>query len=723
MLLLVCPLVVRSERSEPARGVQLFRQTRTHLEFTPEGASILRDAPRPFCIVSIVGPTRTGKSALIGRCFATPASFEVGGDLFSKTSGVWISDRPRMMRVGEGADARTVAVYVLDTEGFHGVLQRTTRSFEANMFAAVCLMSSVVIYNSRAPLDAKDVERLRTFATTTAMVVEELAAHGLGDVAQLQQPSLIWAVQNINFRHLDAALARLRREAPQPVAPHPERASEPRRAGARPSEADLAQLTRALLAGTRDAAEEVDEPSGAGDERAGAKLDGAPAVALLARTTRADGAERDVTPRDERDLTPRAVAANALSDEVEEGLSEGEWSARAAVSRVFRSVELVPLHAPHHDDDILADLSAATDAQLSREYVRDMADLFKRCARRLQPMRLAGVELNGEACFWRVERWLLEGRVHMPEPSVAASIVEAQLRRACALLLREYSAAATGERAPSDASADGRAPPHVAHELGMAACAHDGDDCLGESAIRLDAQALARIAEPHDCLAARLVIARNDATAQFDALCARWLGDAAAPTRAASDGARADDGRRAVGAAHLARPLAAHAAAAIASRERAALGAQLDERMAQAMDAYARAAKHALDELAAQLCSRGEGALDRLCAADFVRWSAPLAHVEQGLAQAVGEVVARAQRDVASAAEYYGLRAPSLDQLENAAFVKLQQARAQIDAHRTARARLLRLARAVRAMLLFAALNALDAWRRGRWGGALESSW
>lgn len=740
-----------SERREPTRGVQLFRNTRTHLEFTPEGAEILRNAPRPFCIVSIVGPTRTGKSALIGRCFAEPASFEVGGDLFSKTSGVWISDKPSMIEVGEGEDTRTVAVYVLDTEGFHGVLQRTTQSFEANMFAVVCLMSSVVIYNSRAPLDAKDVERLRTFATTTSIVRAELTARGLGEVEQLPKPSLVWAVQNINFRHLDAAFARMRREVSRRTtdsaltadAGVPRVAGEGV-AGAGPSDEQLGALARTLLTGSPAAVhgKELEAQGDASDRDDAAGSAARATVRLAARSDDAASTERSGSlpeskedeaaaradaPGNRRQLTgrPRQGGSEDLTSEEEEGDSGG-----AAISHVFRSVELHPLHAPHHDDDILADLSAVADSELSAAYLSDTRELRARCARRLTALSLGGVELSGEAFYWHLERWLLEGRVHVPEPSVAASILEAKLRRVCALLAHEFSEEVVrprpqgheqGQGADAGGAGAERAewvPPHIAHAIGTGCTPARDADSTGDQGPLLDGASLALIAEPYERLAARLVIGRNDAAARFDQLCARWLHSASA----------GNGGIAVPGAARPPSPpwLSPQAAASIAAREKGALDGELDARMRGALAAYARAATRALDEIAAKLGSRGELALEAIRADDFVRWSTPLEQVEGGLAAAVGAVVERASAQLAAAAEYYGLRAPALDQLENTAFLKLRVARAQLEAHRAARLRLLRLLRTVRALLVFAALNALDAWRRGRWGGgpaALESPW
>ena len=59
------------------------------LELVQEGLDIIRAQTEPFAIVSVVGPTRTGKSSLLGRAFLQGENenvFEIGSGVHSYTA-------------------------------------------------------------------------------------------------------------------------------------------------------------------------------------------------------------------------------------------------------------------------------------------------------------------------------------------------------------------------------------------------------------------------------------------------------------------------------------------------------------------------------------------------------------------------------------------------------------------------------------------------------------
>lgn len=86
------------------------------LVVSEEGLAVLRAQREPFAIISAMGPTRTGKSATIGRAFLRGANenvFEVGTGVTSYTSGVWITSKPIEVDTGSG----TLRVLLIDSEG------------------------------------------------------------------------------------------------------------------------------------------------------------------------------------------------------------------------------------------------------------------------------------------------------------------------------------------------------------------------------------------------------------------------------------------------------------------------------------------------------------------------------------------------------------------------------------------------------------------------------
>ena len=136
----------------PIKAVQLFRKpslSTGQLEVVQEGLDALRAQTLPFAIVSAVGPTRTGKSSILGRTFLRgPAEnlFEVGGGVTSHTGGVWMTSEPVVLTPEGGGDP--IRVFIIDTEGFGGVGGLTSRTYEANLFGITYLLSSALIFVS-----------------------------------------------------------------------------------------------------------------------------------------------------------------------------------------------------------------------------------------------------------------------------------------------------------------------------------------------------------------------------------------------------------------------------------------------------------------------------------------------------------------------------------------------------------------------------------------------
>ena len=161
-----------------------------------EGLEVLRNAPKVFGIIAAVGPTRTGKSTILGRAFLRGKhenAFEIGGGVTSFTTGAHITNKPVLLDMPNG---RTLPVYLIDTEGFSGIGGRTSKTYEANLFGLMSLMSSAVIFNTVFPVDASTVSMLNRFASHAVSVLKELNLHQT--VVSRRPPTLLWTVQNFN---------------------------------------------------------------------------------------------------------------------------------------------------------------------------------------------------------------------------------------------------------------------------------------------------------------------------------------------------------------------------------------------------------------------------------------------------------------------------------------------------------------------------------------------
>ena len=184
------------------RAVPLFGKPEVstgRLLVMEEGLAVLRAQREPFAIVSAVGPTRTGKSSVLGRAFFRGDHeniFQPGSGVTSFTSGAWITNRPLEVETADGP----IRVLFIDTEGFSGVGGITSRTYEANLFGIVYLMSSAVIFNSMFPVDASTAASLNAHASHALQMLQALK-DGKSSVRR-KRPRLIWSVQGFNVYNL-----------------------------------------------------------------------------------------------------------------------------------------------------------------------------------------------------------------------------------------------------------------------------------------------------------------------------------------------------------------------------------------------------------------------------------------------------------------------------------------------------------------------------------------
>lgn len=92
-------------------------------------------------------------------------------------------------------------VFLVDTEGFNGVGQQTSMTYEANLFGLTFLFSNVMIFNSIFPVDAGTVRMIEGHCRHAMLVLQELEdAHIIYN--KNSRPAFVWAVQNFNLFNL-----------------------------------------------------------------------------------------------------------------------------------------------------------------------------------------------------------------------------------------------------------------------------------------------------------------------------------------------------------------------------------------------------------------------------------------------------------------------------------------------------------------------------------------
>lgn len=121
------------------------------LKVVNEALEILNSINKPIAVLSICGPFRTGKSYLLSHILGIPGAFEVGHSMNACTKGVWMATTV--------LECEDYAVILLDTEGMDSF--DAEANFVNSLLIVTTLLSSLLIYNSQAVPEWRDLEELR----------------------------------------------------------------------------------------------------------------------------------------------------------------------------------------------------------------------------------------------------------------------------------------------------------------------------------------------------------------------------------------------------------------------------------------------------------------------------------------------------------------------------------------------------------------------------------
>ena len=133
---------------------------RTTLQLNPMALEILRSITGPVCVISIVGPCRSGKSYILSRLISNTGAechFDLGHEMDPKTLGIWMWDQPFKLKLKDSDEE--VTIILLDTEGFD-VAYATDRG-DSQIFTLSVLLSSQLIYNSWSVPKRNDLSQMQ----------------------------------------------------------------------------------------------------------------------------------------------------------------------------------------------------------------------------------------------------------------------------------------------------------------------------------------------------------------------------------------------------------------------------------------------------------------------------------------------------------------------------------------------------------------------------------
>lgn len=124
---------------------------RLQLQVVPESIEILKSIEKPVAVVAICGPYRTGKSYFLSRIIGDTECFTVGHSTEACTKGIWMATSV--------LECDDFAIVFFDSEGI-SVAEYSIQA-SINLLMTTALTSSLLIYNTRKPLQLNDVEKLR----------------------------------------------------------------------------------------------------------------------------------------------------------------------------------------------------------------------------------------------------------------------------------------------------------------------------------------------------------------------------------------------------------------------------------------------------------------------------------------------------------------------------------------------------------------------------------
>ena len=112
---------------------------------------LLNTIKKPLAVLSITGPTRTGKSYILSRFLGDPEAFQLGHTADACTKGIWMSTSV--------LECDKFCVVLLDTEGIDAVNDQASN--DAKILVTTLLLSSYFIYNSQNVPRNTDLEKMR----------------------------------------------------------------------------------------------------------------------------------------------------------------------------------------------------------------------------------------------------------------------------------------------------------------------------------------------------------------------------------------------------------------------------------------------------------------------------------------------------------------------------------------------------------------------------------
>ncbi|XP_075687060.1 guanylate-binding protein 3-like [Rhinoderma darwinii] len=163
------------------------------LQVNAKAADILSRITQPVVVVAIVGVYRTGKSYLMNKLAGSQKGFDLGSTVQAKTKGIWMRCLPHPTKTGH-------TLILLDTEGL-GDVEKGDKKNDMWIFCLAVLLSSALVYNSKAVIDEDAIEKLH-YVGEMAELIKVKSKDNDDDEAEYSTyfPIFIWAVRDVTLK-------------------------------------------------------------------------------------------------------------------------------------------------------------------------------------------------------------------------------------------------------------------------------------------------------------------------------------------------------------------------------------------------------------------------------------------------------------------------------------------------------------------------------------------
>ncbi|KAG8539531.1 hypothetical protein GDO81_020778, partial [Engystomops pustulosus] len=163
------------------------------LQVNAEAIEILSRIRQPVVVVAIVGLYRTGKSYLMNKLAGSQKGFDLGSTVQAQTKGIWMRCLPHPTKEG-------LTLVLLDTEGL-GDVEKGDKKNDMWIFCLAVLLSSALVYNSKAVIDEDAIEKLH-YVGEMAELIKVKSKDNDDDEAEYSRyfPIFIWAVRDVTLK-------------------------------------------------------------------------------------------------------------------------------------------------------------------------------------------------------------------------------------------------------------------------------------------------------------------------------------------------------------------------------------------------------------------------------------------------------------------------------------------------------------------------------------------